>query len=85
MNKWLIYGVLVCNRLETAAAVQALLTEYGCNIKTRLGLHPVAEGSCADKGLILLEMYGDEARCRELGERLAALPGVEVKSLEFCC
>jgi len=84
-NKKLIYGVLLTNRLKEAAPVQALFTEYGCNIKTRLGLHNVDDSFCSAKGLVLLEMFGDEPRCRELGEKLAAIEGVEVKSMEFCC
>lgn len=84
-EKRLIYGVLLTNRLVEAAPVQQLFTEYGCNIKTRLGLHSVDDSFCSAKGLVLLEMFGDETRCHELGEKLAAIEGVEVQSMEFCC
>lgn len=84
-NKLLIYGVLLTNRMVEAPRVQALFTEYGCHIKTRLGLHNVDESHCSAKGLVLLEMFGDEAKCQELGEKLAAIEGIEVKSMEFCC
>ena len=84
-EKRLIYGVLLTNRMVEAPRAQALFTEYGCYIKTRLGLHNVDDSYCSAKGLMLLEMYGDEAKCRELGEKLAAIEGVDVKSMEFCC
>lgn len=84
-DKRLIYGVLLTDRMMNAAAVQALFTEYGCHIRTRLGLHNVDDSFCSAKGLVLLEMFGDEAKCRELGEKLAAIEGIEVKSMEFCC
>jgi len=84
-DKRLIYGVLLSNRLIEAASVQALFTEYGCHIRTRLGLHNVDDSFCSAKGLVLLEMFGDETKCRELGEKLAAIEGIEVKSMEFCC
>lgn len=81
----LIYGVLLTNRLKEATPVQQLLTEYGCHIKTRLGLHNVDASYCSAKGLLLLEMFGEESKCRELGEKLAAIEGVEVQSMAFSC
>jgi hypothetical protein len=84
-GKRLIYGVLLTNRMVEAPTVQALFSEYGCHIKTRLGLHNVDDSFCSGKGLVLLEMFGDETKCRELGEKLATIEGVEVQSMEFGC
>jgi hypothetical protein len=83
MNKHLIFGVHVTNRLKNVSLVQSLLSEYGCNISTRLGLHPVGEDRCSPNGLILLEMFGDESVCLELKEKLNRIEGVEVKSFTF--
>ena len=55
----LIFGVHLTDRATQVPQMQALLTQYGCNIKTRLGLHDVADNACSPRGLILLEMYGD--------------------------
>jgi hypothetical protein len=41
-----IYGVHVTNRTIQVPNVQKLLTEYGCNIKTRIELHHVDEKMC---------------------------------------
>ncbi len=83
MDKHHILGVHIHNRGENAVRVQQLLTEYGCNIKTRLGLHEVSGDFCSNGGILLLELAGDETRCRELAEKLAAQPGVEVQQMVF--
>ena len=49
---------------------QKILTECGCYIKTRLGLHEVNENLCAPGGLILLEVYGGDAAVAEMESRL---------------
>jgi len=82
-ERHLIYGVHVTNRANQAGKVQELLSQYGCNIKTRIGLHHVGNDACSPRGLIILEMYGDDAICRELAEKLTALQGVEVKEMVF--
>jgi hypothetical protein len=78
-----IYGVHVTNRATLIPNVQQLLSEYGCNIKTRIGLHHVDEKVCSPRGLILLEMFGDPAICRELKTKLANLEGVDVQEMVF--
>jgi len=79
----LIFGVHITDRLKQVADVQKLLTEYGCNIKTRLGLHEASEHSCAPNGILLLEMVGDPKRCRELCDKLNAISGVEAREIRF--
>ena len=79
----LIYGVHVTDRATQVPQVQKLLSEYGCNIKTRLGLHRVDEQVCSTRGLILLEMFGNDDVCHELKAKLATLEGVEVKEMLF--
>jgi len=82
LNKHIIFGVHITDRFRHVPEAQSLFTEYGCNIKTRLGLHEV-ENYCSPNGMILLEMYGDEVRCLELAEKLAALEGLEVQKMVF--
>ncbi len=78
-----ILGVHIQDRARDAAQVQQLLTKYGCNIKTRIGLHEVDENFCATGGVILLELVGDDKECGELKDQLAAIHGVEVQKLVF--
>jgi hypothetical protein len=81
--KHIIFGVHINDRVREVPDVQQVLTAYGCNIKTRIGLHRVDEQFCSPRGLILLEMFGDEPTCHELADKLAALEGVEVQKMIF--
>jgi hypothetical protein len=82
-DKHIILGVHITDRMTKAGAVQELLTEYGCSIKTRIGLHHVDNNACSPRGLILLEMFGEEATCHELARRLAEIEGVDVQTMIF--
>ena len=83
MKKHIILGVHITNRLKKAANVQKLLTEYGCNIKTRIGLHEVSDNFCATNGMLILELVGDEKKCTDLAKKLSAIQGLEVKKMVF--
>ncbi len=81
--KHIIFGVHIDDRVHEVPDVQRLFTEYGCNIRTRIGLHHVDQNYCSPRGLILLEMYGDEATCYEMADKLSKLNGVEVQKMVF--
>jgi len=83
LKKHIVFGVHITDRLKRVEAVQHLLSEYGCNIKTRLGLHEVSEKFCSPNGLLILEMAGDEKKCLELADKLAAVKGIEVQKMVF--
>jgi hypothetical protein len=83
MHKRIVVGVLQTKRVDTAPEVQQIFTEFGCNIKTRIGLHDVADGSCSPTGLILLEMYGDESKIMEMEDQLNRLDGVKTQRMVF--
>ena len=51
-----IIGVNLENREETAIKFQKILTKFGCEIKTRIGLHPSVGCVCLNRGIILLEV-----------------------------
>jgi hypothetical protein len=78
-----ILGVHITDRLKEAVRVQQLLTEYGGHIKTRLGLHELEPGAPSPRGLVLLELVGDEQACRDLAGRLGAIDGVDVQQMIF--
>lgn len=79
----LIFGVHITDRIHHVAPVQDLFTEYGCSIRTRLGLHEADGKFCSPNGLILLEMVADDDKSHELADKLNAIEGVEVKSMYF--
>jgi hypothetical protein len=75
--------VLVGNRMESAVEVQKVLTETGCFIKTRLGLHDGTPEQCSNTGLIILELMGDDLSKKTLFEKLKSIPNVKVERLEL--
>ena len=83
MDKRIILGVHISERAEQAAEVQKIFTEYGCNIKTRLGLHKVDNKVCSSAGIVILEFFGDESKADELSKKLTAINGVEVGKMVF--
>lgn len=82
-DRHIIYGIHVANRTDKAGAIQELLTRFGGNIKTRIGLHDVGSHVSAPSGVILLEMFGNEVQFRDLKSHLILLEGVEVKEMVF--
>jgi metal-responsive CopG/Arc/MetJ family transcriptional regulator len=82
-DKHIIVGVHIHDRLSRAAAIQQVFTEFGCNIKTRLGLHEASEDFCAINGVVLLEMVGDEKRIQQFQSQLGAIEGVDVACMVF--
>jgi hypothetical protein len=83
MTKRIVLGIQVTNRVEKIPDVQKILTEYGCNIKTRLGLHEVSKSVCSALGLLLLDTYGDEAEILEMEKKLKKVKGLVVKKMTF--
>ncbi|MGC8863637.1 MAG: hypothetical protein ACP5R5_12790 [Armatimonadota bacterium] len=83
MPKRIILGVHISSRVEHVPDVQKVLTEYGCHIKTRLGLHDVNNSVCSPNGLLILETCGEEAGIAEMKKKLGAIPGVTVKEMVF--
>ena len=77
-----IVGINVGNRQTTAQEVQRILTEYGCIIRTRLGLHIANEYQCSSDGLILVEIVKDEEAEKFL-EAMSKVENVDVQKMKF--
>ena len=71
--------IKIDHRSSEASKVQSLLTEYGCNIKVRLGLHEVSKEFCANDGLIILEVNGTDDELKSMITGLNAIEYVEAK------
>ncbi|MBN2190859.1 MAG: hypothetical protein JW728_06605 [Candidatus Aureabacteria bacterium] len=82
MDKTLLI-VLVDKRKESAVTVQKILTEWGCIIKTRLGIHDGLLDNCSNSGLIVLELVGQKQKQDELARKLNLLEGVQAKMVEL--
>jgi hypothetical protein len=79
----IIVGVSVKFREQTAIKLQEFFTKYGCNIKTRLGLHNVDKNACSPSGLIILQLYDADAILDTFINELNSIDGVTAKSLKF--
>lgn len=80
MSQYTIMAVLINHRKERAKEVQEYLTRFGCNIKMRLGLHE-ASTVCAEDGLVLLQLTGEENDISALKLGLNGIDGVKAKMI----
>ena len=80
-----ILAILQENRVETATKVQEILTQNGCNIRFRLGLHDAGLATCSNSGMILLQICGEQTEAEKLLNELKNVPHVKAKlmSLDF--
>lgn len=79
-----IMGIEIGLREEDALKVQKLLTEHGCSIKTRLGLHETGGNQCSSSGLVLLEFASGQGQAiAALETELAKVQTVKVRKMEF--
>lgn len=76
-----ILGLLLERDKSVILSVQKILTSYGCNIRTRLGVNEVFFGEPA--GLIILELRGEEKQRLLLEKDLKALNKVHVRTMVF--
>lgn len=79
-----IMGIKLMERMNSASRVQELLSEYGCEINTRIGLHTAAKDACSPDGLILLDFIDNSNdRVVEFEEKLKDIAEVEVQKMVF--
>ncbi len=76
-----IFGVHITKRVDNVPAVQAVLSKYGCNIRTRLGLHDADSTSCSPSGLLIVDAFGAETE--DFFKELKAIDGVVVQRMDF--
>ena len=82
----IIMGIEIEKRRDAAIAVQDILTEYGCFIKTRIGVHEATDDRtvCSENGYVILELIKDsDKEAAELETKLTKIAGVVVKKMEF--
>ncbi|MDL2224926.1 hypothetical protein LJC20_01790 [Eubacteriales bacterium OttesenSCG-928-M02] len=83
MSCYYIIAIRMDNRQSNALRLQETLTQYGCNIKTRLGLHEANDDYCANDGLIILQPCGEKNVIEELTVALNTLDGVTAKLVDL--
>lgn len=83
MSYYYVIGIRMDNRIGNAANLQKVLTQNGCKIKARLGLHEVSEDLCATDGLIILQPFGEKAEIDQLVKEINALDGIKAKLIDL--
>ena len=83
MDRHVIFGVHLTNRVKHAGMVQEVFTEFGAHIRTRLGLHDIGPHGPSPRGVIVLDVTGDDRALDGMAERLSAIEGVEVQRMIF--
>ncbi len=81
-ERWIL-GIQITDRNQEVSDLQAILSKFGCSIKTRLGLHEVEGDYCSTSGLIILELTGNREEFLKIENELLGLEGVEVKKMVF--
>ncbi|MGM0445454.1 MAG: hypothetical protein ACQEQH_03520 [Bacillota bacterium] len=72
---------MIDKRTDAALKVQKVLTENGCKIKTRLGLHETS--SCEEEGLIFLNIDSSKKEADVLINELNKIKRVKAKLVEI--
>ena len=83
MSYYYVIGIRMDNRVGNASAFQQVLTQNGCKIKARLGLHEVSEDLCATDGVIILQPYGEKKEIEQLVKELNVLDGITAKLIDL--
>ena len=83
MNCYYIIGLRVDHRRSNALNLQKALTEFGCNIRLRVGLHETSEEFCSDDGVIMLQACGDRETIDRMVEAFNAMEGVSAKMMHL--
>ena len=79
----IILGIHVSDRLKNAVDVQKVFTEYGCNIKTRIGLHDVDETSARRAASCSSSSSAADDEAAAMMAKLNAVEGVSVQKMVF--
>ena len=81
MTDYTLAAVKIGQREKSAIEVQKILTEFGCSIKIRLGLHDVPTDSCSPAGLLILQLVDTGENIAKFLDRLNDVEDVTAKSL----
>lgn len=71
-----IMVVKIGARRKHAPEVQEVLTNFGCSIKARLGLHEAGD-VCSEEGILILQLVGEKEEMLKLEKALNQMDGVK--------
>ena len=77
-----IMVVKIGARRKNSPGVQEVLSQFGCSIKVRLGLHETHE-VCSDEGILILQLCGEREEMLRLETALNQMDKVKAKMVMF--
>ena len=83
MNKTMILGIMVHDRIKEAGKTQKVLSIHAPIITTRLGFHELTTDVCSRMGFILIVLNGSLEQNKILTDDLAQIGGIEVQVMQF--
>lgn len=83
MQKTMILGILVFDRIKEAGKTQQVLTQHAATIRSRLGFHELSEDVCSRLGTILLVLQGQPEEWKKLEDDLLGIGGIEIQKMKF--
>jgi hypothetical protein len=83
MLNQIILGIHVPEREKQAIEVQKIISEFGCYVRARIGLHDVGDKTCSPIGMIILQMACAEKVCTSMVSKLKKIKGVKAKKMVF--
>lgn len=83
MQKTMILGILVFDRIKEAGRTQEVLSKHSDVIRTRLGFHELSDTVCSRVGTIVLVLQGNPEKWQQLEQDLGEIGGVEIKKINF--
>jgi hypothetical protein len=83
MQKTMILGILVFDRIKEAGKTQKVLTRHASVIRTRLGFHELSVDVCSRVGTIVLVLQGEPRQWEPLEHDLQQIGGIEIQKMKF--
>ena len=77
----IIIGIKLEERLENSLKFQKILSKFGCQIKTRLGLHSNENNSCTNWGIIILEFVGEEEILKDFEKEVSSIKDIKIDKI----
>jgi hypothetical protein len=83
MKQTRIVGIQITDRIKEAGKTQKLLSNYADIINSRIGFHEVSTEVCSRKGIIVLNLTGDQHRWESFNHDINLVEGIVVKNMDF--
>ena len=74
--------ILLKKRTDIATEVQNVLTNYGCIISARMGIHEAGD-DCKQHGMITIFLNGDENEIDNLEKELLEIKDVRLNKMKL--